>query len=554
MHTLPRVIVLVIALLFCAPASAQTQQPAQPRLVIQITIDGLRGDLPQRYRDRFGPGGLRYLMDNGVYFANAHYNYSATYTGVGHATLFTGGLPAQHGVVANEWYDSANGRGVYCSEDADSPLIGAAEGSKGGRSPRLLLSSTIGDEMILASGGRSRVFGVSLKDRGAILPAGHAGKAFWYDRRSGTFVSSRYYYEEYPGWVRTWSDGKPADRYRDQQWTLLREENEYTQPDDLPGERSFARLGTTFPHPLNEHKGDDFYTALMGTPFADALTLDFAKTIIEAESLGEDAFCDLLAISLSVTDVVHHNYGAESREAEDNILRLDEALSELFSFVNGRIGLDRVLIVFCADHGFGDVPEQAAKLDMPTGSHEPRKLMEAANAAVKQRLGVEKPLVAEFRTPSFYFDRAAMAEANVDPAQVERIVADALLAQPGVALALTRTQILEDRLPQNATAARVARSFHPVRSGDVIIAQSQGWYLYNGERDDAAMHGSPYAYDTFVPLMFAGAKLQPRRVHREVHVEDIAPTIAAILGIKPPSGCIGRPLVEVLERPGLTAK
>lgn len=554
MRTRLRRIVLIAVIALCAPLSAQAQQPAQPRLVIQITIDGLRGDLPQRYRNRFGPGGLRYLMDNGVYFANAHYNYSATYTGVGHATLFTGGLPAQHGIVANEWYNSANGRGVYCSEDADSSILDAPEGSNTGRSPRLLLSSTIGDEMILASGGKSRVFGVSLKDRGAILPAGHAGKAFWYDRRGGTFVTSRYYYDEYPAWARAWRDGKPADRYRDQPWTLLRDEGEYTQPDDLPGEHSFARLGTTFPHPLNEHEGGVFYTALMGTPFADALTLDFAKTMIEAESLGEDAFCDLLAISLSVTDVIHHTYGPDSREAEDNILRLDEALADLFSFVNGRIGLDRVLIVLCADHGFGDVPEQTAALHMPAGSHEPRKLIEAANAALKQRLGVEKPLVAEFRTPSFYFDRAAIAEAGVDAAQVERIVADALLAQPGVALALTRTQILEDRLPHDLTAARVARSFHPARSGDVIIAQSQGWYLYNGQRGDAAMHGSPYAYDTFVPLMFAGAKLQPRRVYREVHVEDIAPTITSLLGIKPPSGSIGRPLVEVLERPSQATK
>jgi hypothetical protein len=546
---------IVASLLFlaCASPIGLAQDASAPRLVIQITIDGLRGDLPQRYRDRFGPSGFRYLMDQGVYYANAHYSYSATYTGVGHATLFTGGLPAQHGIVANDWFDRTERRGVYCAEDADSPILDAPEGSSSGRSPRLLLSSTSGDEMVLASGGKSRVFGVSLKDRAAILPAGHAGKAFWYDRRGGTFVTSRYYYEAYPDWARAWNDGKRADRYRDQQWTLLRDEEEYARPDDLPGEHGFLRLGDKFPHPLNEHEGDAFYTALMGTPFADALTLDFVRTLIEAESLGEDAFTDMLAVSLSVTDVIHHTYGPDSREAEDNILRLDEELAKLLSFVNQRIGLDRVLIVLCSDHGFGDVPEQSAALHMPSGSLAPGKLMEAANAALIEKLGVSKPLVAEFRTPSFYFDHAAIAEAGVDAAQVERIVAEALLAQPGVALALTRSQLLEERLPHNPTTARVARSFHPGRSGDVIIAQEQGWYLYNGNRGDAAMHGSPYAYDTFVPLMFAGAKLTPRRVYRPVAVEDIAPTVTAFLGVKPPTGSIGRPLVEVLERTARTA-
>ncbi len=266
------------------PAQAEAAGPAEPKLVLQITVDQLRGDLPMRYRDRLGEGGFRHLLEQGVHYTNAHYRHANTETAVGHATLVTGADPSAHGIVANDWKDPATGAFVYNTEDDRHHVLGQEPKAHQGVSPRNLLASTIGDELILSNTGRSRVFSVSGKDRGAILPGGHAGKAFWYSKSTGKFVTSSYYYDAYPGWVEAWNDAAPAEAYRGKGWELLHDQSSYlaADHDDRPYEAAALGMGRVFPHPYGD---DEYLTMRLGlTPAVDELTLDFVKTLIRDPS------------------------------------------------------------------------------------------------------------------------------------------------------------------------------------------------------------------------------------------------------------------------------
>lgn len=537
--------VAALLLLGTLPAAGEER----PRLVLQITIDQLRGDMPLRFKDRFGSKGFRYLMDRGVNFSNAHYRHSTTFTAVGHATLYTGGYAAQHGFAGNDWYDQATGKRVYCVEDDRHALIGKQPKAHKGTSPRNLSSTTIGDELVISSGGTSRVFAVSIKDRGAIIPAGHLGKAFWYSKGTGTFVTSTYYYDAYPAWVKAWNAAGHADRYKDKQWTLLQDRARYVygNADDRPFEKSYKKLGRTFPHPLgNNEKPKDFYSSLRFTPMGDALTLDFVKELVAQEKVGQGAATDVLSISFSATDYLGHAFGPNSLEAEDNLLRLDQTLADLFAFIDRTVGLDKTLIVLSSDHGIDAIPEYKKSLNFDAGRHDPKKFVEQVNTALRQRFNTDKTLVSAFWNPSLYLDLEAVKALGVDVSVVERALVDEILKVPGIALAMTRTDLLSGRIMSTPITRKVQRAFHPKRSGNVLIVQDQFWYLYPKAGAFAAMHGSPYEYDTYVPILVAGPGLAAQRVSRPVGPEDIAATIAAHLGIKAPSGSVGRPLEEAL--------
>ncbi len=518
-----------------------------PKLILAITIDGLRGDIPFRYADRFGPGGFRYLLDEGVVYDNAHYQHSTTFTAVGHATLFTGGNSPQHGLAGNDWHDYSRGQ-VYCVEDDRHPIIGREPKAHEGTSPRNLTASTYGDELILASGGRSRVFSVSIKDRGAILPGGRLGKAFWYSSSSGEFVTSTYYYDAYPAWVAEWNAAKHADRYMDETWELLGDKAEYIfgEADDRAAERPYKHLGRTFPHKLGAEKASDFYGALRYVPMGDELTLDFAKEAVTHENVGQGDATDMLAISFSANDYITHAFGPNSLEAEEGLLRLDATLADLFAFIDQTVGLDRTLIVLSADHGFDEVPEHQKELGFDAGRHYPEKFLEQVNAGMQQHYKSEDTFVVAFWNPSLYLDRDTIQKLGLDVAEAERVLAEEILKVPGIALAMTRTDMMTGTITDNPIMRKVQRAFHPKLSGNVLIVQDQFWYLYPNAEEFAAMHGSPYAYDTAVPIMMAGPGIPNQVVSRPVAPEDIAITIATYMGTKPPSGSVGEALSEVL--------
>lgn len=524
-----------------APAQAES-----PDLVLLVVVDQLRGDMPWHYRNRFGPGGFRLMLDHGVVYRDARYQHGHTVTAAGHATLMTGGNAAQHGIAANYWFDRASRQSVYCMEDLESPLLGEAGP---GRSPRNLEVSTVADELVRASGGRSRVFAVSIKDRAAIIMAGRYGKAWWFSKQSGHFITSSWYGTDYPEWVIRWNAADPADRFAGAEWTLSRDPSEYVLAgqDDKPWELDYGTLGRTFPHPLPDAAGPALYDQLAYTPMGDELTLDFVRALLAAEQPGQRGATDLLAVSFSVTDYVGHTFGPDSLEAEDNLLRVDRSLARLFALVDESVGLEHTLIVLASDHGSGPVPERMLASRYPAGRHRPAEFMRHVNDALRARFGVDEDLAPVFVNPGIYLDSDSISRLGLDQPLVEQAVAQAILEWPGFRLALTRSDLSAGRLPDTPEALREAASFYPARSGDVILVPQPFWYLATDPDSDAAMHGTPYAYDTHVPLMLAGPGIDPQVVYREVAPRDLAGSLSLYLGIPLPSGSVGRPLVEVLS-------
>ena len=528
-------------------------RPAAPDLVLLVVVDQLRGDMPWRFEERFGEGGFRYLIEQGASFRNAQFAHANTITAAGHATLVTGGNPREHGLAANEWFDPERGRPVYCMEDPAYKELTAAgpqePGVTEGRSPRNLHSSTFGDELVMASGGRSRVFSVSLKDRSAIIMGGRLGKAYWYSKGSGQFVSSTYYHAEQPAWMRDWNAGNPADRFTEAPWELLldRESYVFAQRDDRPWERPDADLGRRFPHPLAHNDPQLRYAKLRDTPMADELTLDFVRALVAAEQPGRRGATDVLAVSFSATDYIGHAFGPYSLEAEDNLLRLDRTLAALLQLIDREVGLARTLVVLASDHGVAPAPEFAAAQGFEADRHDPAYFMPRLSDALQARFETDEPLLLTFQKPGIWLDSAAVARAGLDLEVVERALAAEVARLPGFRGAYARSDLLAGRITPSAEAQRVAAAFHPARSGNVYVVPEPYWYLDKDPEGNAAMHGTQYPFDTHVPLMLAGPGIGHSEVYREVAPRDLAPTISLYLGIALPTAAVGLPLREVLE-------
>ena len=534
-----------------------------PRLILQITVDQLRGDLPGRYLKEMGDGGFRYLMDRGVWYADAHHGHANTETIVGHTTLATGADPAVHGMIGNVWLDRQTGTLVYNIEDPKyriltpgSDVNKATEidptqkvASTEGRSPNAILGSTFSDELAIATAGRAKIFGVSIKDRGAVSMAGHAGKAFWFSKASGEFVTSSYYYDRYPAWVDAFNQQKLPRAYSDKSWELMHEKSSYLfgDADDRPWETDLGGFGRVFPHPYGPATGKYFTTRLTLSPAGDDLTLAFAKALIDAEQLGKDEVTDYLSVSFSSTDYVGHLFGPSSLEAEENLLRLDRTLAELFAYVDKRVGLNNVLIVLSADHGGPEVPGYLNTLAIPANYVAPEKWDKAPGiAALKKKFGIGKELIQAYRHPYVYLNRKVIQEKGLDQAAVEKAVAQELLKLDGVDQAVSSTALNEGRVPNTPTMQSVLRNFNPRRSGDIFIVFQPHRFINDFDGlTVAATHGSPWRYDTFVPVAFAGGKLTRQRVNRSIETVDIAPTLSAIVGAKPPSGSRSGPLPEI---------
>jgi predicted AlkP superfamily pyrophosphatase or phosphodiesterase len=544
----------------------QLQAADAPRLILQITVDQLRGDLPTRYVDRLGDGGFRYLLENGVVYRNAHHAHANTETIVGHTTLATGAHPSAHGMIGNLWFDRETGFTTYNVEDVRYPLltIGAdvdeeteidptqRAARSGGRSPSAILVSTFSDELRSHSNGRSKVVAVSVKDRGAISMAGHAGTAYWFSKASGEFVTSRYYLDNYPDWVVDFNAGAPAQRFANTAWTLLHERDSYLfgDSDDRDWETDVAGFGRTFPHSFGDGSSPYFTTWLTLSPAGDRLVLAFAKDALVNESLGADDDPDYLSVSFSSTDYVGHVFGPSSLESEDNILQLDRTLAELFAFVDEHVGLDNTLIVLSADHGGPDTPGYLNSLNIPAGYVDPESWGRAAAIErIKSRFDIDGDLIGAYDNPYLYFAEEVRADVDIDQRALEEAVVGELMKFPGVSLAISSAALRSGDLPANDVIDSVVRNFHPKRSGDIYLVFEPNWFINDFDGlTVASTHGSPWNYDTFVPIIFAGHGVEPRLADRRVHTVDIAATLAAYLGTRMPSGSVGEPLAEVLNR------
>jgi len=558
---------LAMLVVFASSFSADTtaQERSKPKLIWQITVDQLRGDLLARYYDRLGEGGFRYLLNAGTVYSNAHHQHANTETIVGHTTLATGADPSVHGMVGNVWLDRASGELTYNVEDARYSILGEGAGvdkkteidptqktaRSDGRSPARILVSTFGDELTLAQGGKSKVFGVSVKDRGAISMAGHTGKAFWFSKKSGEFITSRFYYDQYPQWVVDWNAGKPADEYAGTSWNLLHDQSTYLfgEVDDRPYETALPGYGRTFPHPFGNREGKYFTTLLTISPAGDELTLDFAKALIKNESLGRDDKPDYLSVSFSSTDYVGHIFGPSSLENEDNILHLDRTLAELLGFVDTQVGLDNTLIVLSADHGGPEAPGYLRELGFEADYIDPTTWDKAgAIEKLKKRFGIGEELIATYFHPYVYLNREAIAAKGLNQAEVEQAVVDELNRFDGVALAVSSSALNVGKVPDTPLVQSILRNYNPNRSGDIYLVFEPNRFINDFDGlVVVATHGSPWRYDTYVPIIVAGTGIPAQRINRLVHTVDIAPTLSLIIGAKPPTGSFGAPLTEVIR-------
>jgi predicted AlkP superfamily pyrophosphatase or phosphodiesterase len=554
----------LIALLIAGlnPASALER----PRLILQVTVDQLRGDLPWRYYDRLGKGGFRFLLDEGTVFADAHHGHANTETIVGHTTLATGAHPAAHGMIGNLWFDRETGKQVYNIEDPNHRLLTAGAGvdtqteidptqkvaSTDGRSPAAILVSTFSDELALNTAGRAKIFGVSIKDRGAVSMAGHAGKAFWFSKATGEWVTSGYYYDRYPEWVTAFNKAIPTQRYAQESWELLHDRSSYLfgDADDQPWETALPGYGRVFPHPFGDAGSKLFTTLLTISPAGDDMTLAFAKALVINEQLGRDDVTDYLAVSFSSTDYVGHVFGPSSLESEDNILRLDRTLGELFSFIDEQIGLEKTLIVLSADHGAPEAPGYLNSLGIPGGYvHPDRWEKTSAFQTLKKKFGIGQELIQNYVHPYLYLNSKVIQDKDLDKAALERAVAAELVKFPDVALAVSSTAMREGNLPDTPIHRAILNNFNPSRSGDIFVVFAPNRFINDFDGLDVAVtHGSPWGYDTYVPILFGGYGVPAQRIVRRVETIDIAPTLAAIAHVKPPSGATGRVLTEALPR------
>jgi predicted AlkP superfamily pyrophosphatase or phosphodiesterase len=540
---------------------------SSPRLIVQITVDALRGDLPQRFAQVLGDGGFRYLLDQGIHYTDAHYRHANTETIVGHTSLATGSVPAAHGMVANVWFDREQDRLAYNIEDPDYHLLTAGAdvdrkteidptqraARSDGRSPANILTSTFGDELAVHYGGASKVFAVSIKDRGAVSMAGHAGKAFWFSKKTGEFVTSSYYYEQYPAWVNEWNAGKPAAAYSGRAWELTHEPSRYLfgARDNRFYETDVAGFGRTFPHQYGEAADKYFTTKLTLSPAGDELTLDFAKTLLEEEKLGQDEVPDYLAISFSSTDYVGHVFGASSLESEDNLVRLDRVLADLFAYLDEKVGLENTLIVLSADHGQPEVPGHLHEHGIRNARFFDTDKLDKTSAidALKAQFGIGEELIEAYFHPYLYLNHEVIDARGLDRAAVEEAVAAELSKFDGVAYAVSSSALRDDTLPDTLMTRSVLRNFHPKRSGDIYLVFEPNVFINDFDGlVVSSTHGSPWRYDTYVPVIFAGNGLEAARVDRAVTPYDIAPTLSAYLGVKPPSGAVGEVLTEVTAR------
>ena len=539
-------VALVAALAACASAPEQT---AKPRLLVFLVVDGL----PQRqitsYRDQLAPDGFARFLERGNWFSEAHYGHSFTVTAAGHATMLTGAYPHRTGIIGNDWRDPQTGALVYNTGDTSATYIGHKTNPLDGTSPKNLKVETVGDVLRRAE-PNSKVIAISGKDRGSILPAGKSGTAYMYMSATGEFASTTHYMKAHPAWASAYNATKPADRYFKAEWKALLPEAAYAQslPDKQPWYAPDGALPMLMGVATDTAPTPAFYAAVMRSPYGDALTLDFARAAIKGEQLGQRGVPDVLAVSLSSHDYVNHAFSAESRLSQDHTLQLDRLLQAFFKDLDATIGKDNYAVVMTADHGFMPAPQVSAAQGLPSGRAVSADVLGRINAGLSQRFGDGKWAMG-FSASSLLLDKKLMAQKGVDTDAVASQARTLLLAEPIIAAAYTQRELQVAAIdrPTSANAPlfeAMRKSWHADVSGEVQFAVKPNWMF--GSRP--ATHGSPYRYDTHVPLLVYGPKwFRPGRIDTPVEIIDIAPTLAGLLGVSAPAASEGQ-LLPLIRR------
>ena len=513
----------------------QSSTIKRPKLVVGIVVDQMRWDYLYRYANRYAEnGGFKRLMNHGFSCENTMIPYTPTVTACGHASIYTGSVPAINGISGNDWWDYSENKFVYCTEDSNAQTVGS-ESALGQMSPKNLLSTTIGDELRLASNFRSKVIGIAIKDRGAILPAGHsANAAYWYDNKTGDWITSSYYEKELPSWAKDLNAKKLVDKYYAQDWPLLYPINTYDQS---------ASNTRTFPRATKQYVEKN-YGVIAAIPYGNTFTFEMAKAAIIGEKMGANSNTDMLAISLSTPDYIGHAYGPNSVEQEDCFLRLDKDLGEFLDFLDEKIGKGNCLIFLTADHGVANMPSFLNEHKIPAGNFDSQKMEEELNAYLNKKYD-NNNLVTGILNYQVYLNRNVIAAKKINKEAVYADVIQYLSKNPSIDRAFALDAISQTTL-QPLLKEILTNGYYPSRSGDIQIVQRPQWI--DGFLKGGSTHGVWNPYDAHIPLIWYGWNIKQGRTYRETYMTDIAATIAAMLSIQMPSGSVGHVIEESLSK------
>lgn len=535
-----------ILFLFLVPLFSLSQNNHKPKLVVGIVVDQMRNDFIYRYWDMYGNGGFKRLVNDGFYFKNAHYNYIPTFTGPGHCSIYTGTTPRTHGIIANDWVLKSNGEEMYCVQDTSVKTIGS-KSKAGWMSPKNQLSSTIGDELKMSSNGKAKVFGVALKDRSSVLPAGHAANAaFWYDDETGTFISSSFYVNDLPQWLKNFNDKKLVKKYLEAGWNTMTAAENYTNSiaddnnyENAPNKKEKA----TFPYTYNNFIEKNSWGIIKSTPFGNTLTKDLAIECIKNEELGKDNITDLFCISFSSTDIITHAYGPRSMEAEDTYLRLDKDLEELLDFLDKEVGKDSYTVFLTADHGGADVPNHLMDNKIPAGYLKEAKLKKDLKAYFKNNYG-DSAICMNIVNEQVYLDDKKIAALKLNKDELEEKLCVYLTSVTGIAEAYPSKILKFGSFEKNDYRALLQNGYNQKLSGNVAFIYHPAWMDFAPK---GTTHGAGYNYDTHIPVIFYGNGIKKGNSFSYTAITQIAPTICELLQINQPNGTISAPLNDFFK-------
>ncbi len=539
-----KISLVTVSLFFVCVSFSQALQ--RPKLVVGIVVDQMRWDYLYRFYDRYSEsGGFKRLLKNGFSCENNFIPYTPTVTACGHASIYTGSVPAINGITGNFWYDNVAERTVYCTEDSTVNTVGSNTAA-GKQSPRNLMVNTIGDELRLATNFRSKVVGIALKDRGSILPAGHAANgAYWYDNKTGDWITSTFYMNSLPNWVKDLNAKKLPDSYYKQGWATLYPINTYVQSlaDENKFEgKPFGADAKGFPYNLAKFAGVN-YGALASTPAGNSYTVEMAKAAVINEKLGADAITDLLAVSFSSTDYVGHAFGPNSIEAEDIFLRLDKELGEMFDFLDDKVGKDQYTVFLSADHGVAHTPAFSKDMKMPGGMINTNAIVDTLNEMLKKEFGNDK-IVLDISNYMVELNLPLLRSSSLKMKDIKNTIVTYLNKQPGILRAFDIDETGSVAL-NPVIRKMVNNGYYPSRSGQIqILLQSQ---FIEGGYATGTTHGLWNPYDAHIPLVWYGWGIKPGKTYRLTHMTDVAPTLAAMLHIQMPNGSVGEVIQEVLK-------
>jgi predicted AlkP superfamily pyrophosphatase or phosphodiesterase len=537
-------LVFYTSILFAQKSEKQIAQ--SPKLIVGIVVDQMRYDYLYKYWDKYGNDGFKKLLREGYNCKNTNFNYMPTFTAPGHASIYTGTTPAIHGIIANEWYVLKDYKKVYCTEDNSVSTVGSTSAA-GKMSPKNMLTTTFGDELRIASNFKSKVIGISLKDRGAILPAGHsANAAYWYDALTGNWITSTFYMQDLPNWVRQFNDSKLAEKYLSQAWNTLLPIEQYTESlaDDNPYEEPFkGQAKPVFPHNLPEIKKLQGLDLLRKTPFGNSFTKDFAIETIKNENLGKGPATDVLAISFSSPDYIGHQFGPHSIEVQDNYLRFDKDLAELITFFEKNLGKDNFLLFLTADHGAAQNPSFLTAAKIPAGNFEHGPSFYSLKDFFNKKYG-EADWLLNYSNEQIFFNRELIRERGLSLLEMQELAKQHLINFPGIANVYTRNEMLSTFFNWGP-AALVQKGYNQQRSGDIVLVLEPGWMEY---KKHGTTHGTVYSYDTHIPLLWYGWKVKRGESSEPIFINDIAPTISLMLNISMPNGTTGIPIKAIVDQ------